>query len=99
MVLFSPKLPGSKKTEADGSVSPGEFIQVEFMIKDSKKYESSKGWGWARWKGKDLKPYGDSVSFDQECISCHSPVKNNDYVFTSPLHLDINKFNIYSKNQ
>lgn len=88
-----------QKTEADGSVSPGEFIQVEFMIKDSKKYESSKGWGWARWKGKDLKPYGNSASFDQECISCHSPVKNNDYVFTSPLHLDINKFNIYSKNQ
>lgn len=87
-----------QKTEADGTVSAGDFIQVEFMIKDSKKYNASKGWGWARWKGNDLKPYGDTANFDQECISCHNPVKNNDYVFTAPLHLDINKFNIYNKN-
>ncbi|SEO18332.1 Haem-binding domain-containing protein [Flavobacterium sp. CF108] len=88
-----------QKTEADGTVSAGAFIQVEFMIKDSKKYEASKGWGWARWKGNDLKPYGDNANFDQECISCHNPVKNNDYVFTTPLHLDINKFNIYNKTK
>jgi hypothetical protein len=88
-----------QKTKPDGTIAAGDFIQVEFMIKDSKKYESTKGWGWARWKGNDLKPYGDSASFDQECISCHNPVKNNDYVFTTPLHLDINKFNIYNKNK
>lgn len=86
-----------QKTEADETISAGVFIQVEFMIKDSKKYQATKGWGWARWKGNDLKPYGDNASFDQECISCHNPVKNNDYVFTTPLHLDINKFNIYNK--
>ncbi|WP_343694299.1 cytochrome P460 family protein [Flavobacterium sp.] len=88
-----------QKTEADGTISAGEFIQVEFMIKDAEKYKSTKGWGWARWKGNDLKPYGDNASFDQECISCHNPVKNNDYVFTTPLHLDINKFNIYNQNK
>ena len=88
-----------QKTEADGTISAGAFIQVEFMIKDSKKYKAAKGWGWARWKGNDLKPYGNNANFDQECISCHSPVKNNDYVFTTPLHLDINKFNIYNKNK
>ncbi|SHH89147.1 cytochrome P460 family protein [Flavobacterium defluvii] len=88
-----------QKTEVDGTISAGAFIQVEFMIKDAKKYEATKGWGWARWKGNDLKPYGDSANFDQECISCHNPVKNNDYVFTAPLHLDINKFNIYNKTK
>lgn len=88
-----------QKTEADGTVSPGAFIQVEFMIKDSKKYEATKGWGWARWKGNDLKPYGENANFDQECISCHNPVKANDYVFTTPLHLDVNKFNIYNKTK
>lgn len=88
-----------QKTEADGTISAGAFIQVEFMIKDAKKYEATKGWGWARWKGNDLKPYGDTANFDQECISCHNPVKNNDYVFTTPLHLDINKFNIYNKTK
>jgi hypothetical protein len=88
-----------QKIEADGTVSAGAFIQVEFMIKDAKKYEATKGWGWARWKGNDLKPYGDNANFDQECISCHNPVKNNDYVFTTPLHLDVNKFNIYNKTK
>lgn len=88
-----------QKTEDDGTVSAGEFIQVEFMIKDSKKYADTKGWGWARWKGNDLKPYGDSANFDQECIACHNPVKHNDYVFTTPLHLDLNKFNIYNKSK
>lgn len=85
-----------QKTESDGSVSAGEFIQVEFMIKDAKKYESTKGWGWARWKGNNLKPYGDKPNFDQECIACHNPVKNNDYVFTTPLHLNPN---IYKKSK
>ncbi|WP_291143955.1 cytochrome P460 family protein [Flavobacterium sp. UBA7680] len=88
-----------QKTEADGTISAGAFIQVEFMIKDAKKYAATKGWGWARWKGNDLKPYGDNANFDQECISCHNPVKNNDYVFTTPLHLDVNKFNIYNKTK
>lgn len=88
-----------QKTEKDGTVAAGAFIQVEFMIKDAKKYKSTKGWGWARWKGNDLKPYGDTANFDQECISCHNPVKNNDYVFTTPLHLDRNQFNIYTKTK
>ncbi|RUT68606.1 cytochrome P460 [Flavobacterium cupreum] len=86
-----------QKTEKDGTVSAGAFIQVEFMIKDSKKYQSTKGWGWARWKGNDLKPYGDNANFDQECIACHNPVKNNDYVFTTPLRLK--KFNSYNKSK
>jgi hypothetical protein len=88
-----------QKTAADGSVAPGEFIQVEYMIKDSKKYAATKDWGWARWKGNKLKPYGENRGFDQECIACHNPVKNNDYVFTTPLHLDPAKFNIYNKNK
>ncbi|MFH7036232.1 cytochrome P460 family protein [Flavobacterium aquidurense] len=86
-----------QKMGTDGNISPGEFIQVEFMIKDTKKYASTKGWGWARWKGNDLKPYGENANFDQECINCHKPVENYDYVFTMPLHLDVNKYKIYDK--
>jgi len=75
----------------DGSVYAGEFVQVEFMIKDAKRYANTKGWGWARWKGDNLLPYGKTVKFDSECISCHRPERNNDYVFTTPL--DIKSFN------
>ena len=71
----------------DGIAHTGQFIQVEFMIKDSKKYATTDGWGWARWKGAELKPYGSNASFTTECTSCHKPVENNDYVFTAPLDL------------
>jgi mono/diheme cytochrome c family protein len=76
-----------QEVHEDGNVSTGEFIQVEFMVKDTQKYSKTKGWGWGRWKGNDLKPYGDHPDFDKECVECHQPMKNRDYVFTSPLYL------------
>jgi len=63
---------------------PGEFVHAEFMIKQGNKYPDTGGWGFARWKGLDQKPYGEDASFVQECFSCHTPVKDNDYVFTHP---------------
>ncbi|MGG5507589.1 MULTISPECIES: cytochrome P460 family protein [unclassified Myroides] len=74
-------------TNPDGTISTGEFAQVEFMIKDAKKYAQTAGWGWARWKGIELKPYGQNESFTRECISCHTPVKEMDYTFTKPIFL------------
>ncbi|RYD81120.1 MAG: cytochrome P460 [Sphingobacteriales bacterium] len=71
----------------DGNVYAGQFVQVEFMIKDATRYAGTKGWGWARWKGENLLPYGKTVKFDSECISCHRPERNNDYVFTTPLDI------------
>lgn len=66
---------------------PGDFAQVEFMIKDSRKYAQTGGWGFARWVGKDLKPYGSGAGFAGECFACHQPVKKRDYVFTLPAAL------------
>jgi len=63
---------------------PGDFVHAEFMIKDSKKYASTGGWGFARWLGMEQKPYGKDAEFVQECFGCHTPVKENDYVFTHP---------------
>lgn len=61
---------------------PGTFVQVEFMVKDAKKYGVTGGWGFARFVGEGLKPYGKDAGFVQECFGCHMPVKGNDYVFT-----------------
>ena len=66
---------------------PGKFVHAEFMIKDSKNYASTGGWGFARWLGLDQKPYGKDDSFVQECFNCHIPVKSTDYVFTRPAQL------------
>jgi hypothetical protein len=76
-----------QQQNADGSISAGKFVQVEFMIKDARKYAKTKGWGWGRWKGDDLLPYGKTLDFDTECVSCHQPQRDNDYVFTRPIDL------------
>jgi len=64
------------------ATEPGEFVQVEFMVKDAKKYRDTGGWGFARFVGKELKPYGKDAAFVGECFGCHTPVASNDYLFT-----------------
>lgn len=66
---------------------PGEFVHAEFMYKESAKFADTGGWGWARWVGMEQKPYGENAEFSQECIGCHMPVKDRDYVFTTPAQL------------
>lgn len=61
--------------------APGEFVHAEFMFKDSGRYPSTYGWGWARWLGLDQQPFNQG---EQVCISCHTPVKDRDWVFTDP---------------
>ncbi|MGD2112800.1 MAG: cytochrome P460 family protein [Gammaproteobacteria bacterium] len=63
---------------------PGEFVHAEFMIKDAAQYAATGGWGFARWKGLEQVPYGEDDGFVQECFGCHTPVRDNDYVFTHP---------------
>src|SRR5260370_20991950 len=45
---------------------------VQFMVKDSKKYASTRGWGVAHFN--DCKPGGDA--FMQSCFHCHQALKS-----------------------
>jgi mono/diheme cytochrome c family protein len=74
-----------EQADERGVVRPGRFYQVEFMIRDSQKYAGTLGWGWARWRGEDLKPYGRDKNFTSECVGCHNPLRNTDHVFTAPI--------------
>lgn len=71
--------------DKDGNTTTGAFKQIEYMIKDDKKYASTKGWGWARFKTAKLTPYGKDAMFTTECVDCHKPLKDEDYVFTMPI--------------
>lgn len=51
---------------------------VQFMVKDSQKYASTGGWGYAHFD--DGKPATDKVL--NTCFACHQAVKDRDYVFT-----------------
>lgn len=64
------------------AVVPGEFTGAEAMIKDSKKFPETGGWGFGHWEGEKL------VMNDKEasaaCFACHLPMKDADYVYTAP---------------
>lgn len=66
---------------------PGAFVHAEFMFKDSMKFASTGGWGFARWLGLEQTPFGKDAGFAQDCLECHLPVKDADYVFTRPVVL------------
>ena len=71
--------------DAQGLLHPGKFVQVEFMVKGKTKYASTLGWGFGRWLGPELKPYGKDAHFANECVGCHTPVRDNDFVYTMPI--------------
>ena len=56
----------------------GSPVNIQIMIKDSKKYPESGGWGFADFK--DGKP-GDKA-LHETCFPCHLPAKDRDFVFT-----------------
>ncbi len=69
---------------------PGTLHDVDFMVKDSKRFADSGGWGWAAFNyaatgtftpgtEADKPPQGN----DAKCgFACHTVVQSKDYVFT-----------------
>lgn len=58
---------------------PGAATTVQFMVKDSKKYAATGGWGFGRFV--DGKPADEAQH--RTCFACHQArVKNRDFVFT-----------------
>jgi hypothetical protein len=80
------KVTWHERPDATGVIQPGQFVQVELMIRDHQKYHTTAKWGWGRWIGTDLKPDGHTLDFvNRQCIDCHLAVRRNDYVFTMPI--------------
>lgn len=70
---------------------PGTVHDVDFMVKDSKRFADSGGWGWAEFEydgaTNTFRPGTTADSPPQEhdakCgFACHTAVQNRDYVFT-----------------
>lgn len=84
---------------ADGEIRPGEFVNAQFMVKDSKKYTDTEGWGFAKFSGKNLHPTGKKASFAKEsCIACHRQLaESTGYLFDVPMK--VNTKNLIEKLQ
>lgn len=69
----------------DGSYLEGTARKaITLMVKDSKKYTSTGGWGFQAWAGGDAaKP----IVTDQvkQCFTCHMPQKAQDFTFSTYL--------------
>jgi len=63
----------------DQSFVPGDPSNIQFMIKDSKKYASTGGWGFGHFQ--DGRPLTDKAKL-KGCFDCHSQIKSRDLVFT-----------------
>ena len=60
------------------SLVPGAPTNIQFMVKDSKKYAATGGWGFGHFQ--DGKPA--DAAFMKPCFPCHEEAKATDYVFT-----------------
>jgi cytochrome P460 len=58
---------------------PATQWYLQFMVKDSKKYAATGGWGFAQFD-KDRKPADEAKL--KTCFPCHEPIKARDFVFT-----------------
>jgi hypothetical protein len=66
-------------SEFNGAFVPGAATTLQIMVKDSKKYASTGGWGFGRFV--DGKPV--DVAQHETCFPCHQAnVKGHDFVFT-----------------
>jgi Cytochrome P460 len=74
----------------DFSAVDGVYLQgatrkaITLMVKDSKKYASTGGWGFQAWAGGDsTKPIAtDPV---KQCFNCHLPQKAQDFTYSKYL--------------
>src|ERR1043166_7020443 len=74
-----------------GATVPGGLLNVDFMVKDSKRFADSGGWGYAGFDFDVASPTfqpGTTAGTppqgnDAKCgVACHSIAKARDYVFT-----------------
>jgi hypothetical protein len=75
---YVPSEENNKVFGRDQSFVAGSPINVQLMVKDSRKYATTGGWGFAQFK--DGKPADEALH--KTCFPCHQPAKAQDLVFT-----------------
>lgn len=65
--------------EFETATVPGQATTVQIMVKDSRRYASTGGWGFGRF----VNGQPADLAQHQTCFACHAArVKDRDYVFT-----------------
>jgi hypothetical protein len=74
-----------KSTEAPGPTTvPDTLRDIDFMVRDSKRFPSTGGWGYAQFNydptSATFTPQGTGAGCG---FACHTIVKDKDYIFTA----------------
>jgi hypothetical protein len=81
VALHWKRVPSDEDNKVFGRVQAfvaGSPVNMQVMVKDSKKYAATGGWGFGDFT--DGKP-GDEAKH-KTCFPCHEPAKDRDFVFT-----------------
>ena len=76
---FVPSAENNKAFGRDQSFVAGAPTNIQFMIKDSKKYAATGGWGFGHFNNDGKTVDG---AFMKTCFPCHNQIKARDLVFT-----------------
>ncbi len=75
-----PSAENNKVFGRDQSFVAGSPTNIQFMVKDAKKYAATGGWGFGHFQ--DGQPSTDEAMM-KTCFACHQQMKARDLVFTS----------------
>jgi hypothetical protein len=81
VALHWKRIPSDDDNKVFGRVQAfvaGSPVNMQVMVKDSKKYAATGGWGFGDFR--DGKP--SDAALHEKCFPCHLPAKDSDYVFT-----------------
>ncbi len=76
--VYTPSEENNKAFGRNQSFVAGAATNVQLMVKDSTKWGSTGGWGFAQFT--NGKPAGEATI--NTCFACHAPARAHDYVFT-----------------
>jgi hypothetical protein len=76
----APSEENNKVFGRDQSFVAGPPTNVQFMVKDSKKFASTGGWGFGHFNERDGKPGPEALL--KTCFACHQQAKDRDLLFT-----------------
>ena len=68
---------------ADNTVQEGPRKVLGVMVKDSRRYKDTGGWGFEGFKGDSATERAVGADAAQACFQCHTAQKDKDYVFSS----------------
>ncbi len=79
------------------SLSPSGVKRFQLMIKDSKKYARTDGWGYALFNEEGGLFKEDMKVKTMACVACHRAVPERDFIFSRPVKLGIGATSLVNK--